>query len=502
MTYPTYPKPTEPLVSQNPFRNQTPQPEPIPTFAEAKAKLPEPILPDCPEWVGMYWRSWEIAWSHLRQPTAENGFVANYLGDACDEHLFMWDSAFMMQYGLYGRRAFNPITTLDNFYAKQHDDGFICREINMETGKDFFYPFDPNSTGPNILAWAEWRYFRLTGDDIRIPNVFWPLLAYHKWLRDNRTWPNGLYWATGLSSGMDNQPRVPNSMYHHQHWSWVDTTMQAAIDCQILSQMATLLQETDLAIELKNEHVRLVELINTHFWNDEVEFYQDVSPNGRFSDVKSLSAYWGLIDPDIVPEKRRDLFIQHLREGWTFKTKHPFPSMSADSPGYDEATGRYWRGGVWPAMNFMVARGLRTVGQHKMVHETAVSHLKNIHELFLETGTFWENYAPESASPGDPAEREFIGTTGIATIVMLLEDVIGVTVEWPHRRIYFDRRLDLDKACGLRNYPVGPDGTLDLYAEGELLKINTDVPFTLVYRDNTQTLQTAVNIGLTELDLS
>ena len=352
------------------------------------------------------------------------------------------------------------------------------------------------------MAWAEWRYFRLTGDDSRIQDVFWPLLAYHKWCRANRTWPNGLYWATGLSSGMDNQPRLPKGMYHHQHWSWVDATMQAAINCQILSQMATMLEETKHAVALKNEHVGLVELINTHFWNQDAEFYQDISPNGRFSEVKSIAAYWGLLDREIVPEKRRDAFIQHLREGWAFKTKHPIPSMSADSPGYDEATGRYWRGGVWPAMNFMTARGLRTSGKHKMVHKTAMKHLRHIHQVFLDTGSFWENYAPETAVPGDPAEREFIGTTGLSTIVLLLEDVIGVTVEWPHRRVYFDRRLDLDQICGLKNYPVGPDGTMDLYAEGETLTLTTDVPFTLVYRDNTQTLQTAVNIGTTEIDLS
>ena len=109
MTYPTYPKPSEPLVSQNPFRSKPPQTNPIPTFAEAKPNLPEPILPHLPEWVGMYWRSWEIAWSHLRQPTAQNGFISTYLGDVCGEHLFMWDAAFTMQFGLYGRRAFNPL---------------------------------------------------------------------------------------------------------------------------------------------------------------------------------------------------------------------------------------------------------------------------------------------------------------------------------------------------------------------------------------------------------
>ncbi len=503
MSYPTYQRPIEPLVERNLFRVQPPNMTAIPSFAEAKTNLPEPILPGYAEWVGMYWRSWEIAWSHLQQPTPANGFIAPYLGDVCGQHLFMWDSALKMQFALYGRRAFNVIETLDNFYAKQHDDGFICREISMETGQDYFYPFDPNSTGPNILAWAEWRYFRLTGDDSRIESIFWPLLAYHKWCRENRTWPNGLYWATGLSSGMDNQPRIPNGMYHHHHWSWVDATMQAALNCHMLAQMATMLEETDYAIALKNEHLQLVELINTHFWNADTEFYQDVSANGRFSQTKTIGAYWGLLDPNIIPsEKRQDKFIQHLREGWAFKTKHSIPSISADSPGYDEDTGRYWRGGVWPAMNFMVARGLRTVGQHKLVHNLAMNHLQNIHQVFLDTGTFWENYAPETAAPGDPAEKEFIGTTGLATIVLLLEDIIGVTVEWPHRRVYFDRRLDLEQACGLRNYPVGPEGTLDLFAEGEKLVISTDTPFTLIYRDNMQTLQTAVNIGATEIDLS
>ncbi len=502
IAYPTYPRPAEPLVSQNPFREKRYRPEPLPGFAAAREQLPQPILPGYPDWEGLYWRAWEIAWSHLRRPTPLNGFVSNYLGDPCGEHIFMWDSAFMMQFGLYGRRAFDFMGTLDNFYAKQHDDGFICREISMETGRDFFFPFDPNATGPNILAWAEWRYFRLTGDGGRIPRVFWPLLAFHKWFRKYRTWPNGLYWATGLSSGMDNQPRVPDSMYYHRHWAWVDATMQAALNCHTLSQMAAHLQEMELAADLQAEHDDLVLLINQHFWNEEAEFYQDVSPDGRFSDVKSIGAYWGLLDKEIVPEKRRGPFIRHLREKWSFDLAHRVPSMSADSEGYNASTGRYWRGGVWPAMNMMTLRGLRTAGQHKLVHEIAMNHLQNIHRVFLDTGAFWENYAPESAAPGDPAEKDFVGPTGLTPITLLLEDVIGITVEWPHRRVYFDRRLPPEQVCGARNYPVGPEGKLELLADGRTLTIVTDTPLTLVYRDNEQSLQTAVSAGATQIDLS
>ena len=40
---------------------------------------------------------------------------------------------FMTLFGRYGERAFTFMRTLDNFYAKQHPDGFICREIGRAT---------------------------------------------------------------------------------------------------------------------------------------------------------------------------------------------------------------------------------------------------------------------------------------------------------------------------------------------------------------------------------
>jgi hypothetical protein len=36
----------------------------------------------------------------------------------------MWDSAFILLFARYGSRAFDFQRTLDNFYAKQHPDGY------------------------------------------------------------------------------------------------------------------------------------------------------------------------------------------------------------------------------------------------------------------------------------------------------------------------------------------------------------------------------------------
>ena len=102
-------------------------------------------------------------------------------------------SSFVTGFGLYGRRAFNFQQTLDNFYRKQHPDGFICREISEADGQDCFQRFDPASTGPNVLAWGEWNHFVKTGDRRRLELVFAPLVAYHQWLRAYQTWPDGSY---------------------------------------------------------------------------------------------------------------------------------------------------------------------------------------------------------------------------------------------------------------------------------------------------------------------
>ncbi|MCA9934334.1 MAG: glycoside hydrolase [Ardenticatenaceae bacterium] len=503
MNHATEPRPANPLVSQNSFRTQSYISRSAPSFLDARAHLPEPVLPERPEWVEMYWRAWELAWGHLKRPQSGSGFVANYLSAAGKPHVFLWDTAFMLQFGVYGRRAFDFVCSLDNFYARQHEDGFICREIDPETGQDHYYPFDPDSTGPNVLAWAEWRHYRATGDDARIAQIFWPLLAYHQWFRANRTWQSGLYWATGKSSGMSNQPRVPDSRNHHRHWSWVDASMQAALNCRTLEQMATLLQESEWAQALAEEHTRLAKVINTSLWSEEAAFYQDVDGNGRFSRTKSVGAYWGLSDKKLIPKDRLDLFVQHLRDSWAFNLPHRVPSLSADSDGYNAQTGHYWRGAVWAQTNYMLLKGLRTVGRYKLAHEIALNHLQNVADVYVRTDTLWDNYAPETAAPGDPARPNFVGMTGLTPISMLLEDIIGVAVDWPQRRVIWDRRLQTNQPYGVRNYPLGEEGTLELLGDAAQISITTDVPFTLEIREvDGQTLQTAVPVGTTEIDLT
>lgn len=497
----TYPRPIEPLVNQNPFLERTCHAPRLPLYAEVRTRLPIPILPQHPQWVEMYWRAWEIAWSNLHRARPLSGFIANYIDATFNQNSFMWDSAFMMQFGLYGRRAFYFLGTLDNFYAKQHRDGYICREINTETGADYFYPFDPNGTGPNILAWTEWNAFRMTGDEGRLRDVFPVLMAFQRWCQRHRTWQNGLYWATGLSSGMDNQTRIPNSQHYHQHWTWVDANLQAALNCFVLWQMAELLGERQYVPELVQERSRLIHEVNNRMWNQETGFYYDIDPQGRQSQVKTVGAYWALLDPEMVRPERLVPFVRHLREAATFNRPHRVPSQAADSPDYDPKGG-YWRGGVWSPTTYMVLKGLRVAGHTGLAHEIALNHLHKVCEVFQRTDTFWENYAPEAAAPGEPAKPNFVGWTGVSPIAILLEDVIGLSVDWQQRRVLWDRQLQTEAAYGGYQYPLGPMGVLDLVGDEEKITVTTNVPFTLVVQDAEGKLQTAVSAGTTEIPLN
>jgi hypothetical protein len=477
------PKPLRYPVPENVFLARRTDPAPIPA-CDLDA-LPELVADDHPAWVEMYRKAWKIGFGNLRQPEPESGFVSNFIDTAFNDNSFMWDSCFMTMFGHYGRRVFPFIGTLDNFYAKQHADGFICREINTYDGRDLFTPQDPSSTGPPIVGWTEWIHYERAQDIDRLRAIFPTLVAYHLWWRDWRTYPDGSYFTDGWGSGMDNQTRVPDSTHYHRHYRWVDANMQQALNCRILQQMGTIIDRTEFHADLQAEYERLKEYINTHLWDEKTGFYYDLAPDGSFSSVKGIGAYWGLLT-GVVPEDRAARMLAHLEDPALFNRPHRVPSQAADSLGYQD-DGAYWRGGVWAPTNYMVLRALTYLDQDDLAHAIGRNHLENVAQVFTDTGTLWENYAPEYAGKGNPAKGNFVGWTGISAISVPFEYVIGLRPDESANRLLWDIRL-IERHGALR-YPLGAKGTLDLICAARetestppALSVTTDVALTLEAR--------------------
>ena len=125
------------FVAENPYRTMKPETVQPKSFAQAEKILPAPFWAGHEKEVEMYWHAWKIAVGNIRQPQEGSGFVSPYLDVAYNGNIFMWDDSFMMMFARYGYRFFPFQRTLDNFYAKQHQDGFICREIRAD-GSDCF----------------------------------------------------------------------------------------------------------------------------------------------------------------------------------------------------------------------------------------------------------------------------------------------------------------------------------------------------------------------------
>ncbi|HEY0866254.1 MAG TPA: trehalase family glycosidase, partial [Fimbriimonas sp.] len=395
---------------------------------------------------------------NLRRATPEDGFPSDYIDTAFNDCVFMWDSVFILQFGRYGSRAFPFQQTLDVLYSKQHPDGFICREVRFD-GSDQWHRHDPNSTGPNVLAWSEWNYWTTFRDEERLRRVYPVLAAYHRWMRTWRSWPDGSYWSTGYGCGMDNQPRLPKGRhveFDHGHMVWHDATMQAALSAQLLAKIASTLGEDPG--EWAGEASFLSAFCQENLWDEAAGTFKDRYRDGAFSPAKTVGAFWSMLALDLAPE-RIERLVAHLEDEGEFNRFHRVPSLSADNPHYN-AQGNYWCGGVWAPTNYVILNGLVRIGRPDLAYAIARNHHQRVVEVFESTGTVWENYAPENNDPAQPARKDFVGWGGVPPVAVLLEYVFGLRPDPEERKLVWDIRLT--DAFGVERYPFLRDGLLDL----------------------------------------
>jgi len=86
-----------------------------------------------------------------------------------------------------------------------------------------------------------------------------------------------------------------------------------------------------------------------------------------------------------TPEQA-ELLVKQLQEA-RFWTPFPVPTSPTDAETF--APELYWRGNVWPCVNWLIYRGLRRYGYHDLAKELAARSL-----ALLEQFGFWEYYHP------------------------------------------------------------------------------------------------------------
>jgi len=473
-----------PHVAKNVFITKEADTEPLPKYEEIKDQLPRPIWDGHDSAIECYNKVWEIGFGNLRLPVKEAKFVSSFIDTAFNGFLFMWDSAFIMMFGRYASGVFDFQKTLDNFYSHQHLDGFICREILETEALENWSRDDPCSTGPNVLPWAEWEYYTQTGDMDRLSKVFDPLLAYHKWLMDNRTWQDGTYWSCGNACGMDNLPRTQpgyDEESHHSFMSWIDTCAQQYLSADILIKMSEVLGREDEADFLKPEKENLYRIINEQMWDEKSGFYYDKLRDGILSPVKTVAPFWTMISGIATKERAHRMVTEHLTNENEFWRPNKVPALSADHPGYLALFG-YWCGGVWAPANYMILNGLEKYGYYDVAREMAVDYHNYAVKVFEKKGTVYEYYSPELPY-NNSGKPDFVGWGGIAPVAVLFEYVFGIKSSAKDRKITW--RVGCTERHGIEKYPMG-DFAVDLMCEARasederpVVTVKSPVPVTV-----------------------
>jgi hypothetical protein len=408
------------LGSYFPTKKYTPHP--LPRFAELRDQLPAPILDEKPQYIAMYWKAWELAFKNFHEPQPGSGFDSQFIDAAFNENIFQWDTCFMTMFCNVAHPLVPGIVSLDNFYAKQHQDGEICREICRATGADcdfwvnrehkplfsrwgwgqsandpVIYQGRPVPETPPqltldglnhpILAWAEWESYRVTGDRRRLAMVYEPLKHYYRALQTYLRQGNGLYLTDWAS--MDNSPR---NAYLRNGGCAVDTSCEMALFARNLAAIAGVLGQHKEARRFAADADALSQTINRLLWDNAKHFYFDLALDGRRSPVKTVAAFWALL-ADVASRAQAESLAAELGNPKTFGRPHRVPTLAADEAAYNPAGG-YWCGAVWAPTTTMVIRGLAQYGFATLSRDIALNDLDMMNRVFQHTGTIWENYAP------------------------------------------------------------------------------------------------------------
>jgi hypothetical protein len=480
------------------FSKKAYQPHPLPKYETTKPQLPSPVFDEKPLWVETYWRAWEMAFKNFQAPADKSGFVSQFLDCAFNANLFLWDTAFQTMFLNVAHPLVPGISSLDNFYAKQHPTGEICREINRSTGIDFEpwrntehaplfsrWGFDeyfnqyradvvykgrtaptPNPTltldalNHPIAAWAELESYKWTGDKARLALVRQPLVKYYEALKKYIRQGNGLYitdWAS-----MDNSPR---NTCLAKGGTGVDISSEMVLFARNLSELSAIIGRDLDAKHFGEEAGSLASLINRKLWDDERSFYFDLTHDEELCPNETIAAFWTLISRTATPE-RAALLVGQLKDPKTFGRLHRVPTLSADEKEYYPGGG-YWSGAVWVMTNTMVIKGLEACGYDALAEEIALEHLDAVTRVYEKTGTFWENYAADTVKEGINTNgaavvKDIVGWGALAPVLYFIEYGIGLKPDASKNELVW--KINSEKRSGCERFRFNRH-VVDLSAE-------------------------------------
>lgn len=427
-------------------------------------ELPVLIFEDYPHLIELYEFTWGLANKHISH---KEGLPSTYFMDEGfeEDKVWVWDTCFMALFCRYANDLFPGIESLDNFYARQRDDGYISMCHILETGEDAYPMGTIGRINPPLLSWVEWEYYLSTGNTERLKKILPHLERFDDWVEQNRKREDGSYWFVDCgSSGMDNSPRTPRTNDEGADTSFIDLASQQALSALCISKISEAIGNTTASLKFKDLYQKRKEYINKELWNERHSIYLDahISFHGcvkNFVNSKTAASFWPMI-AEIPSSDQLHSLVNYLKTPDHFNRPNSVPTLSFDDCNYKD-DGGYWLGGVWAPTNFMIVKGLVAQGQHELARKISLNYLEMLYRVWknFKPHTLWECYSPESDMPsnavaGDRCRPDFVGWTGLGPISMFIENILGLEIDFPNKIITW--RTDAICEHGIKGLRFGP----------------------------------------------
>jgi putative isomerase len=187
---------------------------------------------------------------------------------------------------------------------------------------------------------------------------------------------DGLYVGTAFGarneSSMDNAPIHDEADYDPltRTLTCEDVGLNSllALDAEMLAAMADELGQTRQAAGLRSSASALKQRIAEQLWDASRGLFANRLRSGKFVKSVGPTSFYPLLCGAATREQA-ELLLTHLANPAMFGGTFVIPSVSRDDPAFADNT--YWRGRIWPPLNFLVWHGLRRYGFDEQASDLA-----------------------------------------------------------------------------------------------------------------------------------
>jgi putative isomerase len=178
---------------------------------------------------------------------------------------------------------------------------------------------------------------------------------------------DGLYKRTKLGakneSSMDNSPIHDEAQYDPKSGCLdqadVGLNSLLALDGEMLALFARHRGDAKTAKRLGDRAADLRARIQERLWDGQRQVFANRRWNGNFIQSLAPTSFYPLLAGATTLEQQTRL-LHWLHDPQAFGGAHRLPSVTRDDPAYHDNV--YWRGRVWPPLNYLTYGGLKRGG--------------------------------------------------------------------------------------------------------------------------------------------